>query len=145
VPCSTYRRPNMIHFSRTGALRSRLPVALALGALAFMSAGAQAADPDEITISAPNVTTVGRDAATGAPIEEVTKKASIKFDPVTLTTNSGVTLLKDSVFEAALKICNSISLSVSDDDDNTCIRGAVKSAQAQVDAAVARSRSTTNS
>jgi UrcA family protein len=137
---------NMIHIPR--ALRSQLPAtlavgALALGALALMSAGAQAAEPDEITISAPNVKTVGRDGTTGAPIQEVTESASIKFDPVTLTTNSGVALLKDSVFEAALKVCNSIDLSMEDDDD-TCVRDAVKSAQVQVDAAIARARSTAN-
>jgi UrcA family protein len=120
-----------------------LPAVLALGALAFMSAGAQAADPDEITISAPSVKTVGRDAATGAPIEQVTVKASIKFDPVTLTTNSGVALLKDSVLESARKACDSNSLLMSD-DDGTCVRDAVKSAQEQVDAAVARARSTAN-
>jgi UrcA family protein len=135
----------MISFDRTRALRSRFPAILALGALAFMSAGAQAADnPDEITISAPNVKTVGRDEATGGPIEEVTQTASVKFDPVTLTLNSGVTLLNDAVYDAALKVCNSITLTMTDDDNDACVRDAVKSAQAQVDAAIARARSTTN-
>ena len=137
----------MITFSHARGFRSRLPVALALGALAFMSAGAQADDPDQVdqvTISAPGVKTVGHDEATGAPIEEVTKQASIKFDPVTLTTNSGVALLKDSVFESALRICNSIGLTMSYDDGGACIRDAVKSAQVQVDAAISRARSTTN-
>jgi len=133
----------MIPFSRTRASRTRLPAVLALGALAFMSAGAQAADPDEITISAPSVKTVGRDEATSAPIEEVTDKATIKLDPVTLTTNSGVALLKDSVLEAARKVCYSVSLSTFE-DDGTCVRDAVKSAQAQVDTAIARARSNTN-
>ena len=133
----------MITFGNTRALRSRLPIALALGALAFMSVGAQADEPDQVdqvTISAPSVKTVGRDEATGAPIQDVTKTVSIKFDPVTLTTNSGVALLKDSVFESALQVCNSIGL----DDDGTCVRDAVKSAQGQVDAAIARAKSTTN-
>ena len=137
----------MITFGNTRALRSRLPIALALGALAFMSVGAQADEPDQVdqvTISAPSVKTVGRDEATGALIQDVTQKISIKFDPVTLTTNSGVTLLKDSVFESALQVCNSIGLPMSDDDDGACVRNAVKSAQAQVDAAIARARSTTN-
>jgi UrcA family protein len=134
----------MMTFSRTGVLRNRLPAILALGALAFVSAGAQAADLDEISISAPSVKTVDRDAATGAPIQEVSKTASVKFDPVWLTTNSGVALLNDSVLEAALKACNSITISMADDDNDTCVRGAVKSAQAQVDAAVARARSTAN-
>jgi UrcA family protein len=140
-----YRRPTMISFNRTRALRSRLPAVLALGALAFMSAGAQAADdPNEITISAPNVKTVGRDEATGAPIEETTRTATVKFDPVTLTTNSGVALLKDSVVDAANKVCSSITLPMADEDDDTCVRDAIKSAQAQVDAAIAQARSTTS-
>jgi UrcA family protein len=134
----------MLTFNRTRALRARLPVALALGALAFVSAGAQAADYDEITISAPNVKTIGHDDATNAPIEEYSKKATVKFDPVTLTTNSGVALLKDSVLDAALKACSSISLPLSEDDDGTCVRDAVKSAQPQIDAAVMRARSTAN-
>jgi UrcA family protein len=140
-----YRRPNMISFNRTRALRSRLPTVLALAAFAFMSAGARAADdPDEVTISAPNVKTVGRDEATGAPIEETTRTASVKFDPVALTTNSGVALLKDSVVDAANKVCSSITLPMADEDDDTCVRDAIKSAQAQVNAAIARARSTTS-
>jgi UrcA family protein len=136
----------MTSISFTRALRGRLSVTLALGALAFMSAGAQAADYDEITISAPNVKTVGGDAATNAPIQEITKQATVKFDPVQLTTNSGVALLKDSVFDAALKVCNSITLTMADADENdeSCVRDATKSAQAQVDAAVALARTTTN-
>jgi UrcA family protein len=134
----------MLTFHRARALRARLPVALALGALAFVSAGAQAADYDEITISAPTVTIVGHDDATRAPIEEYSKKASVKLDPVTLTTNSGVALVKDSVLDAALEACSSISLPLSEDDDGTCVRDAVKSAQPQIDAAVARARSTAN-
>jgi UrcA family protein len=132
----------MIPYSRTRAFCTRLPAALALGALAFISAGAQAAGPDEITISKPSVNTVGRDQATLAPIDEVTEKASIKFDPVTLTTNSGVALLNDSVLEAAAKICNSVTFTMADDDTDGCIRRAVKSAQAPVDQAVARAKST---
>ena len=49
--------------SRIRAFCSRLPAALALGALA-VSAGVQAAEPDEISITAPSVTTVGRDDST---------------------------------------------------------------------------------
>jgi UrcA family protein len=137
----------MSTFNPIRAFQSRLPVALALGALVFMSAGAQADEPDQVdqvTICAPSVKTIGHDEATGAPIEEVAKQASIKFDPVTLTTNSGVALLKDSVFESALRICNSIGLPMSDDDGGACVRDAIKSAQAQVDAAVVRARNTTN-
>jgi UrcA family protein len=133
----------MISFNRTGALRSRLSAALAIGAFAFMSAGAQAAAPDEITISAPSVKTVGRDAATGAPIQDITRKISLKFAPVTLTTNSGVALIKDSLYETARKVCESIDPTMLDDDD-TCIRDTVNSVQPQLDAAIARARSASN-
>jgi hypothetical protein len=119
-----------------------LPVAFAIGALAILSVRAEAAVPDEITISAPNVKVVGRDAATGAPIEETTKKVRIAVDPVTFTTNSGVALLNDSVLDAAVKACNSIDPVM--DDGGTCVREAVRSAKAQVDAAVARARDTAN-
>jgi UrcA family protein len=90
------------------------------------------------------VKTVGHDDATNAPIQEMTKQATVKFEPVQITTNSGVALLKDSVFDAALKACDSITLTMADADDESCVREAVKSAQAQVDAAVARARTTTN-
>jgi UrcA family protein len=134
----------MTSISFTRALRARLPVTLALGALAVVSAGAQAADYNEITVSAPVVKTVGRDTATNAPIQEITKQAIVKFEPVQLTTNSGVALLNDSVFDAALEACNSISLGMADEDDESCVHDAVKSAQAQVNAAIARARTTTN-
>jgi hypothetical protein len=60
-----------------------LPVAFAVGALAFARARAHAAvaeplDPvqlDPITVIAPAAKIVGRDAATGAPIEDVTLTA----------------------------------------------------------------------
>ena len=136
----------MISLNRTRPSRVQLSTALTFVALAFVGAGAQAADnPDEITISAPIVKTVGHDELTGAPIEETTRTASVKFDPVTLTTNSGVALLKDSVRDAATEACTSTSLPMEDEDNGACIREAVKSAQAQVDAAIARARSTTNS
>jgi UrcA family protein len=116
-----------------------LPVALAIGALTVLSARAHADDLDEITISAPAVKTVGRDAATGAPIEEVTVTARVKTDPVTLTTNSGVALFKDSVLDAARKACTMADPLTP--EDGTCVHDAVKAAQPQVDAVIARARS----
>jgi UrcA family protein len=128
---------------RVNTLRRSLPIALAIGALAVMSARAHADDLDEITISAPAVKTVGRDAATGAPIEEVTVKGRVTTDPVTLTTNSGVALLKDGVLDAARKACDAADPLTP--DDGTCVQAAVESAKPQVDAAVARARSGANS
>jgi UrcA family protein len=128
---------------RVNTLRRRLPIALAIGALAAMSAGAHADNLDEVTISAPATKIVGRDYATGAPIEQETVTANVKFDPVTLTTNSGVALLKDSVLAAARKACYAAD-PLTMDDDGTCVHDAVKSAKPQVDAAIARARSNAN-
>ncbi len=120
-------------------LRRGLPVALAIGALTVLSARVQAFDLDPITISAPVVKTVGRDEATGAPEEIVTVTAVITPDALSLTTDSGVALLKEKVFEAARKACDAAG--PFEWDDVNCVYEAVKSATPQVDAAVARARS----
>ena len=118
----------------------RLPILLAFAALAFVSALAQAADLPEVTVSAPSVKTVDRDAATGAPIQEVTEAARVSVDPVTLTTNSGVALLQDKVLQTAQQICASMD-PLAGEDDGSCVREAVKSARAGIKAAVARANS----
>jgi len=120
-------------------LRKALPVALALG-LALVSAHAYAGDYEQITISAPRVKVVGRDPATLAPIEENVVTAHVSYDPVTLTLNSGVALLKDSVLDAARKVCAEAD-PTDVEDDATCIEEAMRAAQPQIDAAVARARS----
>jgi UrcA family protein len=125
--------------------RSGLLATFAIGAVALIGARAQADDPaqvDQVTISSPTVKIVGRDSATGSPITQTTKTARIQFDPVTLTTNSGVALLKDSVLESARRLCDSID--PLDSDDGTCVRDAVDSAKPQVDAAISRARNTAN-
>ena len=116
--------------------------ALALGTIAVMGTTVRADDPnkvDEITVSSSRTKVLGHDSATGAPIKQIMKTAKIQFDPVTLTTNSGVSLLKDSVEKAAREIC--YSMDPLDPDDGTCERNAIDSAKPQVDAAVARAQS----
>jgi UrcA family protein len=124
------------------SFRTRGLVAVfALGALALMNSGAQADDPDkidEVTISSAKAKVLARDPATGAPITQIMKTARVQYDPVTLTTNSGVSLLKDSVEKAAREVCYSID--PLDPDDGTCVRNAIESARPQVDAAVARAK-----
>jgi UrcA family protein len=125
--------------------RSGLLAMFAIGAVALISARAQADDParvDQVSISNPTVSIVGRDSTTGGSITQTTKTARIQYDPVTLTTNSGVTLLQDSVLQSARELCDSID--PPDPDDGACIRTAIDCAKAQVDAAVARARSTAN-
>src|SRR4029453_12100768 len=119
----------------------------ATGALFLMACGALAcsqyaiadtADVPEITISAPSVKIDGRDADL-APIEQTTITAHVSFNPVGLTTNSGVALLKDRVIKAARQ--GRPPADPTDPDDGTCAFEAVKAAQPQIEAAIAQARS----
>jgi UrcA family protein len=134
---------------RPNILGRILPVAFAAGAIALLSARAHAADSDplnpvqldQITVSAPAVKVVGRDAATNAPIEQVTVAASVQADPAALRTNYGALMLNYSVLDAARKACAAPDPVADSDDDGTCVHDAVESAKPQVDAAIARARS----
>jgi UrcA family protein len=128
--------------TRVKTLSGSLPAAFAVMALAVFSASAHAAEYDEITISGSTTKTVGREYATGAPIRETTVKVGVSYDPVTLTTNSGVALLKDAVVDAARKACDMADPLTQ--DDGTCLREAVRSAQPQIARAIAKARSSTN-
>lgn len=126
---------------RADAMRRYLPLALAFGALSLAAVSARAASLDPIMISGLTHKIVGQDSATGAPIEKLTATAVVKFDPVTLTTNSGVALLRHRVRAAALDACESVApLS----PDEGCVIRAVQSARPEVDAAIARARSNPN-
>lgn len=57
------------------------------------------------------------------------KTARIQYNPVTLTTNSGLALLKDGVEKAARELCYSIDPL---DPDGTCVRNAIESALPQI-------------
>lgn len=135
---------------RMNILGRILPVAFAAGAIALASARAHAADLgqldpvqlDPITVSAPAAKIVDRDPATGAPIEDVTIRARVQADPAALRTNYGALMLNYSVLDAARKAC--IAADPFEDDDGTCVHDAVESAQPQVDAAIARARSSLN-
>ena len=136
--------------NRVNILGRFLPVAFAAGAIALVSARVHAADLDQInpvqldpiTVSAPAEKVVDRDSVTGAPIEEVTVTASVQADPAALKTNYGALMLNYSVLDAARKACAAASDPIADaDDDGTCVRDAVESAKPQVDAAIAKARS----
>jgi UrcA family protein len=132
---------------RVNILGRILPLAFAVGAIALVSARAHAADPDQldpvqldpITVSAPAVKIVDRDAATGGPIKRVTITARVQADPAALRTNYGALMLNYSVLDAARKACTAADPFA--DDDGTCVHDAVESAKPQVDAAIARARS----
>jgi UrcA family protein len=128
-----------------------LPVAFAAGAIVLVGARAHAdpaqldpaqLDPvqlDPITVLAPAAKIVDRDAATGAPIEDVTVTARVHADPAALRTHYGALMLNYSVLDAAREACRDVD--PLEDDDGICVHDAVESAQPQVDAAIARARS----
>jgi hypothetical protein len=124
-----------------------LPVAFAAGAIALASAHAYAADPDQldpvqldsITVSTPATKAVSRDPATGTSIEQLTISARVQADPAALRTSYGALMLNYSVLDAARKAC--AAADPFEDDDGICVHDAVKSAKPQVDAAIARARS----
>jgi len=129
---------------RTDAKRRKLVtatvLAFAVGGLALSWVSAHAVTLDPVTISAPAVKIVGRDTLTNSPLEQTKITAHVRFNPVTLTTNSGVALLRDSVQTAAFRACAAVAAgSLS----QGCVIRAERSAQPQVDAAIARARSDT--
>ncbi len=121
-----------------GSLRLAPALAVALGSFALASGRAHAGVLKPITISAPAARVVGYDPATDAPIRQITIRAAVRFNPVILTTHSGVSILKDDVAEAARKACNSLRPLGAGE---ACIRRAVDSAEPQVKAAITRARS----
>jgi UrcA family protein len=128
--------------TRVKILSGSLHGAFAAMAIAVFSAGAHAAESNTIAIQGSTSKTVGTDYATGAPIEQTTVKVAVTYDLVSLTTDSGVARLKESVVDAARKACDTADAVT--DDDGTCVREAIDSAQAQVARVVAQARSRAN-
>jgi len=116
-------------------------LALLIGALAVFGNYAQAAEPDqEVTITGTRTKTISYDPATRAPIQIVSVSARVTTRLDVLTLNSGVAILKDNVLEAARKACEMAD--PFNEDDGDCVHEAVKGAQPQVDALIARARAT---
>ena len=126
-------------------LSGSLHAAFAAMAIAVFSAGAHAAEPNQIAVQESTTKAVGTDYATGAPVEQTTVKVAVTYDPKCLNTDSGVARLKASVADAARKACDTASDPFTDDgDDGTCVREAIHSAQAQIARVVTQARSKTN-
>jgi UrcA family protein len=96
-----------------------------------------------ITVSSPRVKIVEHGPGTQTATEQITLTAHVPYDPVTLTTNSGVALLKDGVQEAARRVCRAAD--PGSPEDTSCIRKATDGAQKQIDTAVARARASARS
>jgi UrcA family protein len=115
-----------------------LPAVFAIAALAVIGCARATAGTysEAIAVSAPTVKIVGSDSLTGAAIEKSTVTARVAFDPLTLATQSGVAELRERVLEAASKACRAALT----DDYERCVLESARSAQPQIDEAVARSK-----
>ena len=118
-------------------LGPNLSKVIAIGTVSLASVCAQAQNLAEVTVTAPTVRILGRDA-TGTPIQQVTAMARIQYNPISLTTNSGRALLDDKVAEVARRLCTAGGRVNNTDDDGACVRQATNDAKSQLDAAAAR-------
>jgi UrcA family protein len=95
---------NHVIASRPAATLPRTLLGMLCATLLLGSA--QAKDPElpEILVSAPSTRIVGRNADL-TPIERVTIKAHVAFDPATLINEAGVKKLQQRVLEGARRAC----------------------------------------
>jgi len=119
-----------------------IPALYALAAVAALciTATARAAEPEQIVVQGPTTRIVGYESL--RPIEQSTVKVGVSYDPATLTTHSGVALLKDAVTQAAFKAC--IDADPNFPPESACISQAIDQAQPQIAQAIARARSGVN-
>jgi UrcA family protein len=119
--------------------RRRVPLPVIFAALVVT--GVQAAELPEVTVSAPSLKTIGRDA-TGAPIRQATATARIRYSPIMLMTNSGRALLQYKVTEVARGLCRKLDTIavMPSEDEGTCVQRAVDGAKVQIAAAIAQQK-----
>ena len=118
-----------------------LMAVLAVGALTV--AGTQAAEMDEVTVTAPGVKVIGH-GTTGAPIEEVSASERIEYSHTMLMTNSGRALLEDRITAEARRLCEDLEKpgNMSSQTKTACVKQAVAGAKEQIAAAAAAQKKT---
>ncbi len=128
------------------ALRWTLPAVFAVMAFATLNPTARGEELNQITVRSSHDSIVGYRLPGLTPIVQSTVKLDVSYDPVTLTTHSGVALLKDAVTQAAYKACGEAdpAAAAAGPVYNDCVRQAIDQAQPQVARAVAQARSTVN-
>ncbi len=127
--------------SKTLVQLGRISAAFAGTALLLGAIGppcATAAEIEGITVAAPRVKILEHGPGTAVAEQQVSITARVPYEAVTLSTNSGVALLKDGVEQAARRVCSAADPGAP--VDTKCIRDAIHAAQPQIDAAVARAR-----
>jgi UrcA family protein len=120
-----------------------LPAAVAIALVAGTSSPAQGEELTQIVVHGSTTETIGHDYHGLRPIEQTRVTVGVRYDPVTLTTNSGVALLKDAVAQAALKACGASTWATV--EYNSCVRPAIDEAQPQIARAVEQARGRLNS
>jgi len=120
------------------ALDLTLPAVFALVATAGLCASARGAEapPTQIVVRGTSTQVIGHDYR--RPVEQSTVRLGVRYNPVTLTTNSGVALLKDAVTQAAFQAC--VDADPTYAPESRCISNAIDQAQPQIEQAVAQAR-----
>jgi UrcA family protein len=118
-------------FSRVGAIGAAA-AALIHGPAAI---GAQPTKVEGIVVTAPR--TIGKDAATGANVEQVSMSSTVRLSDLNAKTDKGAAELDKRVADAARTMCRELETlyPVGNPDANTCAQRAIKQAMAQVRAA----------
>ena len=112
--------------------------ALVTVAALFVTGSVRGAQPAQIVVQGPaKHTVVGYEWL--RPIQQTTVTVGVSYDPITLTTRSGVALLRDAVAQAAFKACSDADPSYA--PASSCISSAIDQAEPQIVQAVARARS----
>jgi len=130
--------PNPTHSHRSSLATLACAVLSCASTATYAGGPPNPEDIAQVTISSPVVKYLGR-TEDQARKEEITVTARLAFEPITLTTNSGVALLKDRVVQAAHEICAAADPEDVEDDD-ACIFRAIKGADKQIDSAIARAK-----
>jgi UrcA family protein len=114
---------------------------LAVGvALAGAATAAQQLEPITVEGSRMTKEVVGRSSSTGARIELVTLVRHASYSDLDLSTHSGAVELQERVELTAKAACKELDelfpFNVSSNDTRSCVNKAVRSAKAQVQAAI---------
>jgi UrcA family protein len=136
------QKEKLMNLTHAKALDLTLPAVFALVATAGLCASARGAETstNQIVVQGPTTTIIGHDYR--RPLEQSTVRLGVSYDPVTLTTNSGVALLKDAVTQAAFQAC--IDADPTSAPESRCISNAIDQAQPQIAQAVAQARRDVN-
>jgi UrcA family protein len=135
-----FAKETLMNSTRIKRLDFTLPALFGLMAAAGLCASAHGEETGQIVVRGSTTQTLGYGSL--HPLERSTVRVGVTYDPATLTTHSGVALLKDAVAQAAFKAC--IDADPAYAPESRCMTEAIRQAQPQIAQAVARARSGVN-